>query len=115
MSADASESQIEQDVRDLIAELERELEAANRHRIALERHRVPEWFQRNERRLLTTLRRIAFVGAVVLAVATVVLWTVNPLFGMAAIPVAPVVLLVVVLSCENVLRRMSYPTATFAT
>ncbi len=112
MGADATESQIKEDVRELIADLERELAAANRHRLALERHRVPEWFTRNERRLLTTLRRIAFVGALILTAVTVLLWTVNPLFGMAAIPVAPVVLLILVLSCENILRRFHYSGAS---
>lgn len=105
----AGEPQIESDVRDLIAGLERELVAANRHRLAIERHRVPEWFDRNERRLLTMLRRIAVVAAVIVAAVAGYLWTVDPLFGMAAIPVAPVVLLGIVLGCENVLRWLNYP------
>ncbi len=109
MGAEASDSQIEQDVRDLIAGLERELAAANRHRLALERHRVPEWFDRAERQLLRTLRRVAMFAALILLAGTILLWTVDPIWGMASIPLAPILLLALVLGCENALRRVGYP------
>ena len=55
--------------------------------------------------------RSAVVAGIVVAAFSAFLWTINPLFGMAALPVAPVLLLSVVLGSENVLRRLNYPSA----
>ncbi len=111
MGADSQESQIDNDVRDLIVGLERELIAANKHRLALEGHRVSEWFNRNEVRLLRSLRLVALVGLTVIAAGIVYLWTVNALLAMAAIPVAPLALLALVLGAEQFFRRMQTPLA----
>ncbi len=110
MGADSNESQILRDAEDLIAGLERELAAANRHRIALEaRHRntarAAAYGSYSERHLLSVLRTLAFIGALLLTVVIAMLWTESAVLGMAAIPLAPVVLLAVVLMAEANIRR----------
>ena len=110
VGADSNESQILRDAEDLITGLERELAAANRHRIALEaRHRnaarVAAYGSYSERRLLSVLRTLAFIGALVLTVVIGMIWTESAVLGMAAIPLAPVVLLGIVLAAEHKIRR----------
>ncbi len=106
MGADSGESKTEswtgRDVRDVIRGLERDLVVANRERLARELE-LP--VSHAELRLLRVLRIVALVATVMMSLAIVVLWRHNAVLAMALIPVSPVLLLGLVLGCEQIVTR----------
>ncbi|MEE9414467.1 MAG: hypothetical protein V3V01_04220 [Acidimicrobiales bacterium] len=106
VGADSGESKTEswtgRDVRDVIRGLERDLVVANRERLARELE-LP--VSHAELRLLRVLRIVALVATVMMSLAIVVLWRHNAVLAMALIPVSPVLLLGLVLGCEQIVTR----------